>query len=147
MMRVYADKTNMSAGFQVGAFVIAAVASIAGGSAPRSQVTGTVPLDGPSVFREYCAACHGVDGKGDGPAAEALKRKPTDLTTIAKNNKGMFPRATLEDVLTNGGKWKAHGSKEMPTWGPIFHAVDRNDKLATAHIVNLVTYLESIQVR
>jgi mono/diheme cytochrome c family protein len=106
-----------------------------------------VPLDGPSVYRAYCAACHGADGKGHGPAAEALKRKPTDLTTIAKNNAGMFPRTTLQDVLTNGGKWKAHGSKEMPTWGPIFMVVDKDEKIAYAHIYNLLTYLESIQVK
>lgn len=106
-----------------------------------------VPLDGPSVFKAYCAACHGTDGKGNGPAAAALKAKPVDLTMIAKNNKGMFPRATIEDVILNGGKWKAHGSKDMPTWGPIFRAVDRDDKIVTAHVQNLVTYLESIQAK
>jgi mono/diheme cytochrome c family protein len=105
------------------------------------------PLDGPSVYKAHCAACHGVDGKGHGPAAAALKRKPIDLTTIAKNNQGMFPRTTIEDLLTNGGKWKAHGSKEMPTWGPIFSSVDKDDKIAYAHIDNLVTYLESMQVK
>jgi mono/diheme cytochrome c family protein len=106
-----------------------------------------VPLDGPGIYKAYCGACHGADGKGDGPAAEALKRKPTDLTAIAKNNKGMFPRATIEQVLQTGGKWKAHGSREMPTWGPIFLAVDANDKIAYAQIHNLVTYLESIQLK
>ncbi len=104
-------------------------------------------LDGPSIYKAYCAACHGADGKGHGPAAETLKYKPTDLTAIAKNNKGQFPRATIEQVLQNGDKWKAHGSKEMPTWGPIFLAVDANDKIAYAHVFNLVTYLESIQVK
>ena len=106
-----------------------------------------VPLDGSSVFKAYCAACHGVDGKGNGPAAAAFKRKPIDLTAIAKNNLRMFPRTTIEDVLLNGGKWKAHGSKEMPTWGPIFQAVDGDDKIATAHLYNLLLYLESIQTK
>ena len=106
-----------------------------------------VPRDGPSVFKAYCASCHGTDGKGSGPAASALKAKPTDLTLIAKSNTGMFPRATIEDVMINGGKWKAHGSKDMPTWGPIFRAVDGNDKIVTAQVQNLVTYLESIQAK
>ena len=107
----------------------------------------SVPLDGPSVFKAYCAACHGADGKGDGPAAAALKQKPIDLTAIARNNRGMFPRTTIEDVIVRGEKWKAHGSKEMPTWGPIFLAVDGNEKIADAHVHNLLTYLESIQVK
>ena len=106
-----------------------------------------VPLDGPSVFKAYCAACHGTDGKGNGPAAAALKAKATDLTRIAESNTGMFPRATIEDVILHGGKWKAHGSKDMPTWGPIFLAVDGNDKIVTAHVQSLVTYLESIQAQ
>lgn len=111
------------------------------------SVQVNLPLDGLSVYRAACAACHGVRGKGDGPAAETLKRRPIDLTAIAKNNKGQFPRATIEDILTNGGKWKAHGSKEMPMWGPIFLAADRDENIAHAHIHNLIAYLESIQVK
>ena len=106
-----------------------------------------VPLDGPSVYKAYCATCHGTDAKGDGPAAAALKRKPIDLTTIAKNNHGKFPRLTIEDVIVRGNKWKAHGSKEMPTWGPVFIAVDGDDQLAYGPIQSLLTYLESIQVK
>lgn len=106
-----------------------------------------VPLDGQSVYKAYCAACHGADGKGHGPAAPALKRKPIDLTAIAKHNQGIFPRMTLEDVIIRGDKWKAHGSKEMPTWGPVFLAVDGNDTIAYAHVHNLLSYLELIQVK
>jgi mono/diheme cytochrome c family protein len=113
----------------------------------RPSCAQAVPLDGPSVYKAYCAACHGVDGKGHGPAAAELKKKPTNLTAIAKDNHGMFPRATIEDVVVRGEKWKAHGSKEMPTWGPVFLAADGNEKLAYAHIHNLLTYLESIQVK
>jgi len=112
-----------------------------------SLAQSPVPLDGPSVYKAYCASCHGTDGKGHGPAATALKQKPIDLTAIAKNNHGMFPRATIENVVVRGEKWKAHGSKEMPTWGPVFLAADGNEKIAYAHIHNLLTYLESIQVK
>jgi mono/diheme cytochrome c family protein len=117
------------------------------GQPALGQSPARVALDGTSVYKAYCAPCHGADGKGHGPAAAALKRKPTDLTTIAKNNKGMFPIRTIEDVVTTGGQWKAHGSKEMPTWGPVFQAVDRDDLIATAHIQNLMAYLKSIQLK
>lgn len=137
----------MSIGYQTRALLVAAGCVLLAGKISAQSLNLKVPLDGPSVYKAYCAACHGADGKGRGPAAEALKNKPTDLTAIAKNNKGAFPRTTIEEVLQSGKKWKAHGSKEMPTWGPVFRAVDADDKIAYAHIYNLVTYLESIQVR
>lgn len=127
--------------------LLAAGCLLLGGDVSAQAPDLKVPLDGPSIYKAYCAACHGADGKGHGPAAETLKYKPIDLTAIAKNNKGVFPRTTIERVIQNGDKWKAHGSKEMPTWGPIFLAVDANDKIAYAHVYNLVTYLESIQVK
>ncbi len=46
---------------------------------------------GPDLYHAHCAACHGSDGKGNGPAAAALKTKPADLTVLAKNNGGKFP--------------------------------------------------------
>lgn len=35
---------------------------------------------GKKHFVTYCAACHGPDGFGDGPAGQALDPKPADLT-------------------------------------------------------------------
>ncbi|TAK37034.1 MAG: cytochrome c [Chloroflexota bacterium] len=40
---------------------------------------------GKTLFGTSCASCHGSAGKGDGPVGAALKPKPTDLTTSAKN--------------------------------------------------------------
>lgn len=127
--------------------LLAAGCLLIGGDVSAQGPNLKVPLDGPSVYRVYCAVCHGVDGKGQGPSAQVFRHKPTDLTVIAKSNKGMFPRSTIQDLLTNGGRWKAHGSNEMPIWGPVFLAVDVDDKTAYAHVYNLVTYLDSIQVK
>jgi mono/diheme cytochrome c family protein len=38
---------------------------------------------GKDIFEANCASCHGVSGKGDGPAAQALNPKPADLATMA----------------------------------------------------------------
>jgi mono/diheme cytochrome c family protein len=68
--------------------------------------------------REYdgnCAACHGTDGKGSGPFVEFLKRSPTDLTTMAKRNGGVFPIARAYDVIEGAGV--GHGTRDMPIWG------------------------------
>ena len=43
----------------------------------------TSPANGREMYVTYCAACHGVDGKGNGPVASSLKTAPTDLTQLA----------------------------------------------------------------
>jgi mono/diheme cytochrome c family protein len=55
--------------------------------------TYTSPSSGKEMYNAYCASCHGADGKGDGPAAPALKAPPTNLTTLAAKNGGAFPAA------------------------------------------------------
>jgi mono/diheme cytochrome c family protein len=104
-------------------------------------------LQGQDIYREYCAVCHGKEGKGDGPAARALKKAPADLTTITKRY-GEFPRKTLEETILaeNEPRPIAHGSRDMPIWGPIFRASGGRDveALATANIIN---YIESLQAK
>jgi hypothetical protein len=40
----------------------------------------------------------------------------------------------------------AHGSSEMPVWGPIFRSLDHsNAALAKLRIANVLKYLESMQ--
>ena len=92
------------------------------------QQTGRTPppllipsLAGGDLFRFYCASCHGRDGKGDGPVASALNRRPPDLTTIARRSGGRFPTNRVEGFVTgNREPTLAHGSADMPVWGPIF---------------------------
>ena len=52
----------------------------------------TSSLDGKRLFQEYCAVCHGKDGKGGGPAADALKQRPSDLTQISRKQQRKIPR-------------------------------------------------------
>jgi len=103
-------------------------------------------LYGVDNFHSYCSPCHGRSGKGDGPVAPALKRPPSDLTTLAKKNRGVFPRAQVRDFITNGSTGiPEHGSITMPVWGPTFRALDSSDKSVAIRIANVVEYLESIQ--
>jgi len=99
---------------------------------------------GSDLYHEYCATCHGKDGKGSGPAAAALKTTPADLTQLAAKNGGKFPVGTLRLTL-GGGSTPAHGSTEMPVWGPIFRAMAPNTSIAKLRADNLLRYLESIQ--
>jgi mono/diheme cytochrome c family protein len=68
-------------------------------------------------YEAHCAACHGIDGKGNGPASDTLKTHPADLTMLAKNNNGVFPYKAITEVIDGKKAFKAHGAREMPIWG------------------------------
>jgi mono/diheme cytochrome c family protein len=103
-------------------------------------------LYGVDNFHSYCSPCHGRAGKGDGPVAPALRRPPSDLTTLAKRNHGVFPRADVRGFITNGNRdIPEHGSSAMPVWGPTFRALDSSDTSVAIRIANVVEYLASIQ--
>ena len=101
---------------------------------------------GQAMFVEYCAVCHGKDAKGSGPAVPALKVPPTDLTTLAKRNRGNFPSAHVSNVIRLGGDVVAHGSKDMPMWGPAFSSlIPHSDTVVRQRIANLTSYIKSLQ--
>lgn len=102
-------------------------------------------VEGPDLFRAYCASCHGKDGKGNGPVAPSLKATVPDLTIIAVSNGGNFPVARMKRIIMGEGMIASHGSREMPIWGPVFHQVEEDVDRGNVRVENLVTYLESIQ--
>ena len=102
-------------------------------------------IKGPDLYRAYCASCHGLGGKGDGPAAPALKAKVPDLTPLARNNGGPFPSTRVGKIISGDEVSLSHGSREMPIWGPIFHQVEEDRDFGAVRLENLVKYLESIQ--
>jgi mono/diheme cytochrome c family protein len=102
-------------------------------------------LDGRLLFRAYCAACHGADGKGGGPAASSLKTPPPDLTLISRRNGGKFPAAKVQKIISGEDSAPAHGSRQMPVWGPIFGQIAWDQDLGNVRIYNLSKYIESLQ--
>ena len=112
----------------------------------KIPVTPTRADSAVDMFKTYCASCHAVDGKGHGPAAEALKVPPADLTVLSQKNGGKFPAGKVMRVIEGADVIPAHGSSDMPTWGPIFHSLDPNNSALTKlRIVNLSKYIESMQ--
>jgi len=102
-------------------------------------------LAGRDSFERYCASCHGAQGRGDGSVASALTTPPADLTALARRHDGAFPREAVRDFITGTGRLvAAHGTSEMPTWGPLFGAFE-SDVRVRLRIENLVTYIESFQ--
>jgi mono/diheme cytochrome c family protein len=137
------------------AFVAGLLATAAFGIAQTNTQIKEVPLQrtspasGKQMYSTYCAVCHGVDGRGNGPAAVALKTQPTDLATLAKENGGKFPGAHIYTILQFGMDTPAHGSKDMPVWGPALRSLDQGSPAPGLEehqrIANLTTYLKTLQ--
>ncbi len=105
-----------------------------------------IPLDGAKIFQSHCATCHGADGQGHGPASIALKQPLQDLTLISQRNGGKFPYQHVKEIIE--GKQPAppaHGTREMPIWGPIFHQVEADQDWGEVRLDALTKYLESLQ--
>jgi mono/diheme cytochrome c family protein len=127
--------------------LIACVAG-AGLSVDQTQLPPTYMPTGEQTYKQYCAACHGVDAKGHGPLAPLLRTPPPNLTTLAKRHLGKFPYDYVASVLEFGPGVSAHGSSDMPTWGPIFRYFDnQNERIVRQRIKNLCDYLASLQGR
>lgn len=108
----------------------------------------TSPASGKAMYVAYCASCHGPHAKGDGPAAGALKTPPADLTTLAQKNNGDFPSNHVAAVLSGQEEVTAHGSKDMPVWGPVFFRVSHGHPTEVQQrISNLSRYIESLQAK
>ena len=59
----------------------------------------------------------------DGPVASTLRTHRPDLTTLARRNGGAFPRDRVRGFIEGTGRpLAAHGTTEMPVWGPMFRA-------------------------
>lgn len=108
---------------------------------------------GLTEYEIACMSCHGVEGRGDGPAAAALTMPPADLTQIAKGNGGVFPTQRVTDMIDGRAAVKSHGRRDMPVWGARYRvSIDPDDKVRDADkrarelIAALVDYLKSIQI-
>jgi mono/diheme cytochrome c family protein len=104
------------------------------------------PFEGAKTFQYHCAACHGADGRGRGPAAAALKYAPPDLTLISQRNGGKFPFQRVKGIIE--GKIDgsiAHSDREMPMWGPTFHEVESDQDWGEVRLDAATKHLESIQ--
>jgi mono/diheme cytochrome c family protein len=104
------------------------------------------PVEGAKIFRYYCAACHGADGRGHGPASAALKNAVPDLTLISQRDGGKFRYQRVKEIIE--GKQPgplAHGNREMPIWGPIFHEVESDQDWGEVRLDAITKYIESIQ--
>jgi len=111
----------------------------------------SVAQDGGDTFLRYCAACHGPEGRGDGPLAASLTRPPSDLTQLAKNNNGHYDESAVMSVIDGRRQVVEHGTRDMPVWGAIFEEEEKGTPYpAYQSLVRsrfLVDYLATIQTK
>jgi len=104
---------------------------------------------GAEIYIRRCAACHGVEARGHGPAMEAMKVPPTDLTLIAHHRGGEFPDGEIALFIDGRFDLPAHGSRDMPIWGErLGEAIPESsvaEEIVRGKIATLIEYLKSIQ--
>jgi mono/diheme cytochrome c family protein len=114
----------------------------------HAAIKPTSPASGEEMYKTYCAVCHGTDGKGNGPAASALKTPPTDLTQLSKKNGGKFPALKVSGAIRGEGDVAAHGTKDMPVWGSLFWGMSHgHEGEVQQRVANLTKYVESLQAK
>jgi mono/diheme cytochrome c family protein len=112
----------------------------------KVEPKATSAASGQQMFHEYCAACHGMDAKGKGPAAAALKKEPANLTTLSARNNGTFPEMHVYQFIQGNDEVAAHGSRDMPVWGTVFGSMHAHDNdMVQMRIANLTAYIKSLQ--
>lgn len=90
-----------------------------------AQNSSETSAKGKEVYEESCAHCHGIEGRGDGSAADNLLPKPRDFTRglykIRSTESGQLPTdQDLFDIITEG----MPGSS-MPGWEKQLKTDDR----------------------
>ncbi len=109
-------------------------------------VKQTSAASGKEMYNNYCAVCHGKDGKGGGPAAEAVKTPPTRLTGLAKKDGGKFPAAHVGRAIRGDVNEPAHSTKGIRVWGNLFwHMSQGRQSEVQLRVANLTNYVESLQ--
>lgn len=130
--------------------VISAVA-VAQNAAPTVKhvpITNTPAESGVEMYKSYCAVCHGLAGKGDGPAATAMKAPPTNLSALAQKNGGKYPSAHVASVIRGQAALPSHGNQDMPVWGRLFSSISKgNDGQVQQRVANLVEYVGTLQAK
>ena len=76
-----------------------------------------VGKSGKQLYEQYCASCHGVSGRGDGPVSKSLSVEVPDLTRLAQRHGDRFDRGLIERVIDGRHVIGAHGTRTMPVWG------------------------------
>lgn len=116
---------------------------------PVAGFAAATDSPGKAMYLQYCGACHGEGGKGDGAVSGFLRPRPTDLTQIAKKAGGTFSSIQVMQMIDGTKAVRAHGDADMPVWGEVFReqsgmSMTRRVE-AQGKVLLIAEYLRSIQ--
>lgn len=120
--------------------VVAATAGLLGQEKPDRS-------SGAYLYRVFCTACHGDDGKGKGAAAATLRQAVPDLSLLSRDAGGIFPRERVLKSVENGGPTGVHVPGSMPSWGEAFARLEPGKGTAEKWTQALVDHIESLQAQ
>lgn len=107
---------------------------------------------GREEYRDSCAACHGLEGKGDGPMVDWLRKPAPDLTRLAATNGDVFPFDRVFQIVDGRNPVGGHGSRDMPVWGSRFAKEDMgnlglfvSEMIVRGRILSVVYHIQSLQ--
>jgi mono/diheme cytochrome c family protein len=125
----------------------AALVMIGAGSLAVGEDNQPKVVSGHATYMTYCAVCHGVAARGDGPLADSLRVRPPDLTLLAKRSGGRFDDETVRRIIDGRKPVKGHGGPDMPVWGDVFKntADGYSDAAVREKVMGVVEHLRSIQ--
>lgn len=125
---------------------------LSAGEALAQEDNANAGVSGEGDFNMYCAACHGEDGKGNGPKSFGLSVKPPNLTALTSRY-GAFPKERLEKLIDGREQLTGHGDREMPVWGVWFKqeaaaelgGAEGDEASIKRRVDNLIGYIETLQ--
>jgi mono/diheme cytochrome c family protein len=85
--------------------------------ATSSQAADYVAMSGQELYSRFCASCHGISGRGDGPVAKSIRVEVPDLTLVTRRAGGKYPRERIAQIIDGRHIIGAHGTRTMPVWG------------------------------
>jgi|SRR5688572_14472520 mono/diheme cytochrome c family protein len=138
-MKSFATRMLMAAA------LVAVVAATTGNAGQYPPQPLPERFSGADMFGRYCATCHGIGGTGDGPLAAMLRKRPANLTLLARANGGVFSAPMVLQIIDGRKPIAGHGGGDMPIWGDAFGRTAEGADATTEKLVALVKYLETIQ--
>lgn len=104
---------------------------------------------GEETFDRFCASCHGVQARGDGPVAAGLPISVPDLSLLRQRQGDGFREATLRKIIDGREVVIYHGTRYMPVWGYEFWVEEGADEAAQQRVEkiidNLIDYIDAMQ--
>lgn len=139
--------------FAAPAVLLAVVAVFPAGARPQQAAVQTSEAftdgeSGDSLYRTYCATCHGSAGRGDGVLASSLRFRPADLTRLSKKGE-KWDAEKVAKAIDGRTEVSGHGGSDMPKWGDAFKRSGEgySEKAVKARIDALTAYLETLQAK